>query len=85
MSLLFRDAKERRPFRFGLTYTGLAVVFLLAADLTLPAIGAPPWALRLMVATLFTAFPFILVLVWALSAGPLDGHKAPQRPWEQHG
>ena len=58
---------------------------LAAAGAAFPAVGAPPWALRLMFATLVIVFPFVVTLTWALSAGPPEGKQVRPRPWELQG
>jgi hypothetical protein len=76
MRLLIEDLRGRKPFMVGLVY-GLAACALVVLGLfVLPAAGAPEWALNLLVATLFIPFPFVVILVWALTAEPPENAKA---------
>jgi hypothetical protein len=69
-----------RVFRTIFNYTLIAAAVLAASSLALAAVGAPPWLLRTIGLTLFLAFPFVLVLAWALSAEPREG--ARPKPWD---
>ena len=70
----------RRVFRTIFNYTLVAAAILAASSLALAAIGAPPWLLRMIGLTLFLAFPFVLVLAWALSTEPREGART--KPWD---
>ena len=82
MRRLLEDLRKSGPFRVGMGYALTGIALLVAGELVLGSLGAPPWVLRLMVAAVFMAFPFVVALTWALSAGPPDGRRAPPSPWE---
>jgi hypothetical protein len=69
-----------KVFRSIFYYTLGAASVLILSTLALAAIGAPPWLLRTIGLTLFLAFPFVLVLAWALSREPLEGSRP--KPWD---
>jgi len=82
MRLLIQDLRRSKPFRVGLSYAVIGVSLLVVSNLFLIAFGAPPWALRLIAAMVAIPFPFVVVLTWALTAGPLEGQRARPRPWD---
>jgi hypothetical protein len=63
---LYTEIKRRRVFRVGAVYAATAFVVLQAADITLPRLGVPEWAMSLIVVLLGLGFPVALVLAWAL-------------------
>jgi TolB-like protein len=71
MSLL-DEIKRRKVFRVAAVYAATAFVVLQAADLALPRLGVPEWAMSLIVVLLALGFPVALVLAWALELTP-DG------------
>jgi len=71
MSLL-AELKRRKVFRVAVVYAATAFVVLQAADILLPALGVPGWAMGLIVTLLGLGFPVALVLGWALELTP-DG------------
>ena len=73
MSLL-AELKRRKVIRVAVVYAATAFAVLQAADIMLPQMGVPPWALSLVVALVVLGFPIALVLGWALEVTP-DGIK----------
>jgi TolB-like protein len=69
---LFEEIKRRKVFRVAAVYAATAFVLLQAADLALPRLGVPEWAMSLIVVLLALGFPVALVLAWALELTP-DG------------
>jgi TolB-like protein len=69
---LFAELKRRKVFRVAVVYAATAFVVLQAADIMLPAMGVPAWAMGLIVTLLGLGFPVALVLGWALELTP-DG------------
>jgi TolB-like protein len=74
MSSLFAELKRRKVFRVALVYAATAFAVLQAADIMLPRMGVPEWAMGLLVAFVVLGFPIALVLAWALELTP-DGLK----------
>lgn len=66
------ELKRRKVFRVAVVYAATAFVVLQAADILLPNLGAPDWAMRLIVSIAVLAFPIALLLGWALELTP-DG------------
>jgi TolB-like protein/Tfp pilus assembly protein PilF len=71
---LFDELKRRKVIRVAVVYAATAFAVLQAADIMLPQMGVPPWALSLVVALVVLGFPIALVLGWALEVTP-DGIK----------
>jgi TolB-like protein len=71
---LFSELKRRKVFRVAVVYAATAFVVLQAADIMLPSLGVPDWALGLVVLLVILGFPIALVLAWALELTP-DGVK----------
>jgi TolB-like protein len=69
---LYTEFKRRKVFRVAAVYAATAFVVLQAADLTLPRLGVPEWAMSLIVVLLALSFPVAIVLAWALELTP-DG------------
>lgn len=69
---LFAELKRRKVFRVAVVYAATAFVVLQAADLMLPRLAVPDWALTLVVVFTVLGFPIALVLAWALEISP-DG------------
>jgi TolB-like protein/tetratricopeptide (TPR) repeat protein len=65
-----RELRRRKVFRVAVVYAATAFVVLQAADILLPAMGVPEWAMGLIVALLALGFPVALVLGWALELTP---------------
>ena len=67
---LWSELKRRKVVRVGVVYAATAFVILQAADIMLPRLGVPDWALTLIVVLLVLGFPVALVLGWALELTP---------------
>ncbi|TVP55349.1 MAG: hypothetical protein EA351_11050, partial [Gemmatimonadales bacterium] len=68
----FEELKRRKVFRVAVVYVATAFVILQAADIMLPSLGVPGWALSLIVVLVILGFPIALILAWALELTP-DG------------
>jgi TolB-like protein len=71
---LFTELKRRKVFRVAVVYAATAFVILQAADIMLPRLAVPDWAMTLVVVFAVLGFPIALVLAWALELTP-DGLK----------
>ena len=71
---LFAELKRRKVIRVAVVYAATAFVVLQAADIMLPRLAVPDWAMTLVVAFAVLGFPIALVLGWALEVTP-DGIK----------
>jgi TolB-like protein len=67
---LLAELKRRKVVRVAVVYAATAFVVLQVADIMLPNLGVPDWALRLVVLLLVLGFPVALVLAWALELTP---------------
>ncbi|TVS11933.1 MAG: hypothetical protein EA417_17655, partial [Gammaproteobacteria bacterium] len=70
---LFTELKRRKVFRVAVVYAATAFVILQAADIMLPRLGVPEWAMSLVVIFVVLGFPLALVLAWALEVTPGGG------------
>jgi TolB-like protein len=71
---LFHEFKRRKVVRVAVVYAATAFAVLQGADIMLPNLGVPDWAMRFLVALVLLGFPIALVLAWALEVTP-DGVK----------
>jgi hypothetical protein len=69
---LYSELKRRKVVRVASVYAATAFVVLQAADIMLPRMGVPDWAVSLVVALALLGLPIALVLAWALELTP-DG------------
>jgi len=69
---LFTELKRRKVVRVAVVYAATAFVVLQAADIMLPRLGVPEWAMSLIVVLVVLGFPVAMVLAWALELTP-DG------------
>ena len=67
---LIAELKRRKVVRVAVVYAATAFAVLQAADIMLPQMGVPEWALSLIVAFIVLGFPIALVLAWALELTP---------------
>jgi adenylate cyclase len=67
---LVDEMKRRKVFRAAVVYVATAFVILQAADIMLPRLGVPDWAMSLVVVFVVLGFPLTLVLAWALELTP---------------
>ena len=75
MRPLVEDLKRVTPLKVGVGYALVSCVVLLLGQAVLPRAGAPEWAVSLIAVTLFIPFPFVVILTWALTAGPPENLK----------
>jgi TolB-like protein len=79
------ELKRRKVFRVAVVYAATAFAVLQGADVILPNLGVPGWAMGFLVVVVLLGFPIALVLAWALEVTP-DGVKrtgaAPQEAEE---
>jgi TolB-like protein len=69
---LLVELKRRKVIRVAVVYAATAFAVLQAADIMLPQMNVPDWAMGLLVAFVVFGFPIALVLAWALEVTP-DG------------
>jgi adenylate cyclase len=69
---LLAELKRRRVVRVALVYLAAAFAMLQAADILVPALHLPAWAVTFVVVLLALGFPIALALAWALELTP-DG------------
>ncbi|UCF18908.1 MAG: hypothetical protein JSU87_13395 [Gemmatimonadota bacterium] len=62
---LYGELKRRRVFRVAVVYAAVAFVLWQAAEIAVPALNLPDWALTLVVLLSLLGFPLALVLGWA--------------------
>jgi hypothetical protein len=67
---LFAELKRRKVIRVAVVYAATAFAVLQAADIMLPQMNVPEWAMGLLVALVVFGFPIALVLAWALELTP---------------
>jgi TolB-like protein len=67
---LFTELKRRKVFRVAVVYAATAFVVLQVADIMLPRLGVPDWAMSFIVLLVALGFPVALVLAWALELTP---------------
>jgi TolB-like protein len=67
---LFAELKRRKVVRVAVVYAATAFAVLQAADIMLPQMNVPEWAMGLLVAFVVLGFPIALVLGWALEVTP---------------
>jgi TolB-like protein/Tfp pilus assembly protein PilF len=75
----FAELKRRKVVRVAVVYAATGFVVLQVADIMLPSLGVPAWALSLIVVLLILGFPVALVLAWALELTP-DGVRVTPAP-----
>ena len=75
---LIEELKRRKVVRVAVVYAATGFVVLQAADIMLPRLGVPDWAMSLVVVLTVLGFPIALVLTWALEVTP-DGHRLGRR------
>jgi eukaryotic-like serine/threonine-protein kinase len=70
VSRLFSELKRRKVFRVSGFYVASAFVVAQVADIFLPGLGFPDWALRLVLVVLVLGFPVAVVLAWMFDLTP---------------
>ena len=66
----FAELKRRRVYQVATVYLAVGFVVIQAADVILPRVGIPDWAVSLIVILVILGFPLALVLAWALELTP---------------
>src|SRR5512146_2906386 len=84
----FYELQRRHVVRVAIAYAIVAWVLLQLASIVFPALGAPDWVLRVVIALIAFGFPIALILAWAFEMTP-DGirrtepaHSPDARPTE---
>jgi TolB-like protein len=67
---LFDELKRRRVYRVSAAYVIVAFALLQGADIMLPALGAPAWAMRVLVAAAIVGLPVASTLAWVFEVTP---------------
>jgi TolB-like protein len=67
---LVAELKRRKVIRVAVVYAATAFAVLQAADIMLPQMNVPEWAMGLLVAFVVFGFPIALVMAWALEVTP---------------
>jgi TolB-like protein/Tfp pilus assembly protein PilF len=80
---LFTELKRRKVVRVAVVYAATAFVILQAADIMLPRLGVPEWAMSLIVMLVVLGFPVVMVLAWALELTP-DGVRVTPSTVQSH-
>ena len=70
LSRFMIELKRRRVFRVAAVYAAVGFVVLEAADLILPRLGVPDWALSLIVILAIAGLLIAVALAWALEITP---------------
>jgi adenylate cyclase len=79
------ELRRRKVFRVAAVYAAMAFVVLQAADIMLPRLGVPEWAMSLIVVLVVLGFPVAVVLAWALELTPDGVRVTPAAPAASHG
>ena len=66
----FAELKRRNVYKVAVAYAVVAWLLLQALSILLPAFDAPPWVLRVFIATIAAGFPLALVFAWAFELTP---------------
>lgn len=67
---LMDEMRRRRVYRVSATYVIGAFALLQGADIVLPALGAPTWAMRVMVVLAIVGLPVAAVMAWVFEITP---------------
>jgi TolB-like protein len=78
-SSFLAELKRRKVFRVAVVYVATAFLVLQAADIMLPRLGVPDWALSFLVVLVVLGLPIALVMAWALELTP-EGVKVTRGP-----
>ena len=73
---VFAELKRRRVFRAGLLYVVVAWAVIQAADIILPRLGVPDWAVTFVIVAAGLGLPIALVLAWLYDINPDPAHAA---------
>jgi len=75
MKAFLAELRRRKVYRVAIVYAAVAFVIWQAAEIAVPALRLPDWALTLVVLLTIAGFPVALVLAWAFDITP-SGVKA---------
>ncbi|MCK5651300.1 MAG: tetratricopeptide repeat protein, partial [Gemmatimonadetes bacterium] len=67
---LLRELGRRHVARVAVIYAAVAFACLEAADIIIPALGLPEWAIRWVVVFALLGFPITLILAWIYDLSP---------------
>jgi TolB-like protein len=67
---LLDELRRRRVYRVSAAYVIGAFALLQGADIVLPALGAPPWVLSVLVVLAIGALPLAAVMAWLFDVTP---------------
>lgn len=67
---LWQRLRRRGVVRVALSYLVIAWLVLQIGDVVLGGLGAPPWAMRMLIVAAAAGFPIALVLAWFLEFTP---------------
>ncbi|UCC74139.1 MAG: tetratricopeptide repeat protein [Gemmatimonadota bacterium] len=70
MKALLTELKRRKVYRVAIVYAAVAFIIWQAAEIAIPALRLPEWALTLVVLLTIAGFPIALVLAWAFDITP---------------
>jgi TolB-like protein len=70
MGSFLDELKRRRVYRVAIVYAAVAFVIWQAAEIAVPALQLPEWALTLVVLLTIAGFPIAVVLAWAFDITP---------------
>ena len=84
------ELRRRHVVRVAIAYAVAAWVLLQLASIVFPALGAPDWVLRVVIALIAFGFPIALILAWAFELTPEGirrtepAHSPEARALEEH-
>ncbi len=64
------ELKHRNVYRAAIVYAAVGWMLLEAADLVLPRLGLPDWAVDVVLAVVLLCFPLVLVFAWVFDLSP---------------
>jgi TolB-like protein/Tfp pilus assembly protein PilF len=67
---LLQEAGRRHVARVAVVYAAVAFAVLEAADIVIPVLGWPPWAIRWVIGLALLGFPIALILAWVFDFTP---------------
>ena len=70
MKNFFAELKRRNVYKVAVAYAVVAWLLIQAASILFPTFEAPPWVMKVFVATVFLGFPIALILAWAFELTP---------------
>ena len=67
---LWHRLRERGVVRVAVSYLVIAWLVLQVGDVLLDPLGAPPWAMQLLIVSAAIGFPVAIVMAWFLELTP---------------